>query len=103
VRDWAPSDPHITGFACRRFGELAARLGAGRLRQGDTLDLAVGLEVLVRTGDEVAPGAPAVRVHARTDQDAEAVLAELPSVVHTGPEPVAEVPLVLARVGLAKH
>ena len=103
VRDWSPDDPHVTGFACRRFGELAARLGAGRLRQGDTLDLAVGLEVLVRTGDEVAPGAAAVRVHARTDEDAEAVLAELPSVVHTGGEPVSEVPLVLARVGLAER
>jgi pyrimidine-nucleoside phosphorylase len=100
VRDWMPEQPHVTGFACRRLGELAARLGAGRQRQGDTLDLAVGLQVLVRTGDELDGSTPAVRVHARTEADAEAVLAELAAVVRTGAEPAPAMPLVLARVGL---
>ena len=50
---WVPEEGSVQGFACRRLGELAGRLGAGRLRQGDTLDLAVGLEVHVRTGDRV--------------------------------------------------
>jgi pyrimidine-nucleoside phosphorylase len=100
VREWSPDAPGITGFACRRLGELAARLGAGRQRQGDTLDLAVGLEVLVRTGDTLADGAPAVRVHARTEADADAVLAELPAVVHAAETPAEPVPLVHARVGL---
>jgi pyrimidine-nucleoside phosphorylase len=100
VQAWSPDAPYVTGFACRRLGELAARLGAGRQRQGDTLDLAVGLEVLVRTGDEVAEGQPAVRVHARSDADAQAVLTELPEAVHTAAEPVAPVELVVARVGL---
>jgi hypothetical protein len=48
----------VAGFACRRVGELAGRLGAGRQRQGDPVDPAVGLEVLVRTGDELDGSAP---------------------------------------------
>jgi pyrimidine-nucleoside phosphorylase len=97
---WVPDAGAVQGFACRRLGELAGRLGAGRQRQGDTLDLAVGLEVHVRTGDEVDGSSPAVTVHARTDADAEAVLAELPEAVHIGPGPVDAVELVQARVGL---
>jgi thymidine phosphorylase len=100
VEDWTPGAGSVTGFACRRVGELAGLLGAGRLRQGDAVDPAVGLEVLVRTGDVLEDGRPAVRVHARTADDAERILRELPEVVHVGPDEAAEVPLVRARVGL---
>jgi pyrimidine-nucleoside phosphorylase len=99
VEEWTPGAGSVTGFACRRVGELAGLLGAGRLRQGDAVDPAVGLEVLVRTGDLLADGQAAVRVHARAADDAERVLRELPEVVHVGPAEVAEVPLVHARVG----
>ncbi len=99
-REWCAPAGTVTGFACQRLGELAARLGAGRQRQGDSLDLAVGLEVLVRTGQVCDGGQPAVRVHARCEQDAEQVLAELPEVVHVGSAPVDPPPLVQARIGL---
>jgi pyrimidine-nucleoside phosphorylase len=99
---WVPEAGTVQGFSCRRLGELAARLGAGRQRQGDTLDLAVGLEVLVRTGDEVDGQQPAVVVHARTEEDARDVVAELAGVVHVvAAEATPAVELVHARVGLA--
>lgn len=97
---WIPGAGTVAGFSCRRLGELAARLGAGRQRQGDTLDLAVGLEVVVRTGDAVDGTQPAVLVHARTDEDARAVLAELPDVVRVTQGDAPPVELVQARVGL---
>lgn len=97
---WVPAAGDVQGFSCRRLGELAARLGAGRQRQGDTLDLAVGLEVLVRTGDRLDGDEPAVLVHARTDDDARSVVAELDQVVHVSPEPAVTIELVQARVGL---
>jgi pyrimidine-nucleoside phosphorylase len=99
VEDWAPGAGSVTGFACRRVGELAGLLGAGRLRQGDAVDPAVGLEVLVRTGDVLEDGQPAVRVHARSVDDVAQVMRELPEVVHVGQDEVAEVPLVRARIG----
>ena len=99
VVDWTPSPGVVQGFSCRRLGELAGTLGAGRQRQGDAIDPAVGLEVLVRTGDAVGDG-PAVRVHARSPEDARRVLDELPEVVQVGPERVAAREVLLARVGL---
>jgi pyrimidine-nucleoside phosphorylase len=98
---WRPGAGAIHGFDCRRLGELAARLGAGRLRQGDELDLAVGLEVHVHTGDVLDDDTVAVTVHARSDDDASGVLAELERAVHVGPGSVDPVELVLARVGVA--
>ena len=100
VEEWRPGAGYVTVTGCRRLGELAGRLGAGRRRAGDTLDLAVGLELLVRTGDELADDTVAVRVHARTADAAAAVLAELPTVVAVGEQPVAARELVHGRVGL---
>jgi pyrimidine-nucleoside phosphorylase len=100
VQDWTPGAGVVAGFACRRVGELAGLLGAGRQRQGDAVDPAVGLDVLVRTGDTLTEDQPAVRIHARSQEDADRVLRELPAVVHLGDEPVAPVPLIRARIGL---
>ncbi len=100
VRDWIPAAGTVQGFACQRLGELATTLGAGRLRQGDELDLAVGLEVFARTGDRLDGEMPAVRILARSEQDADRVIAELPRVVEVGDAPVAPVELVRARVGV---
>jgi pyrimidine-nucleoside phosphorylase len=100
VASWSPGAGTVSGFACRRLGELAGLLGAGRQRQGDAVDPAVGLEVLVRTGDRLEAGATAVRIHARSQDDVERVLRELPDVVRVGAGEVAPVPLVQGRVGL---
>lgn len=99
VVDWVPPGGTVRGFACRRLGELAGSLGAGRRRRDDVIDPAVGLEVLVRRGDAVGDGA-AVRVHAARAADAERVLAELSDVVDIGPGPFEPAPTVHARIGL---
>ncbi len=100
VVPWRPGAGHVRVTGCRRLGELAGRLGAGRRRAGDRLDLGVGLEVLVHSGDVIDADTVAVRIHARTEADADAVLAELPEVVAVGDEPVDAPPLVHGRVGL---
>jgi pyrimidine-nucleoside phosphorylase len=101
VEAWRPGAGTVQITGCRRLGELAGRLGAGRRRAGDELDLAVGLEVLVRTGDVLDDDTVAVRVHARHREDADAVLAELPSVLAVRDEPIAAPALVAHRVGFA--
>lgn len=99
VVDWVPEPGVVQGFSCRRLGELAGSLGAGRQRRDDVIDPAVGLEVLVRTGDPVGTGT-AVRVHAADASDAARVLGELPAVVRVGPGPVTPPDAVRARIGL---
>jgi pyrimidine-nucleoside phosphorylase len=103
VVPWAPEAGVVQRFGCRRLGELAAALGAGRQRQDDVLDLSVGLEVLVRIGDEVDGAAPAARIHARTEADAERIAAQLAEVIVVGDDQVTPPPLVHARVGLASR
>jgi pyrimidine-nucleoside phosphorylase len=95
---WTPPVGIVGAIACRRLGELAGHLGAGRTRQGEDIDPAVGLEVLVRVGQEVG-AAPAVLVHARRPADAEAVIAALPGVIAVGSGRADGPPLVHERVG----
>ena len=59
------------------IGHAAARLGAGRLRKGDEIDLAVGIHVLVRIGDEVDDDTLVAEVLANDDDAAEAAEREL--------------------------
>jgi len=51
------------------IGHAAARVGAGRLRKGDEIDLAVGLQFLAEIGDEADPDT-VVAVVLANDQDA---------------------------------
>ncbi len=100
VATWSPTEGVVTGVACRRLGELAGSLGAGRARQGEDVDPAVGIELLVRVGDSVGPDRAAARVHARTADDAARALAALPGLVAVGDEARTAPDLVLARIGL---
>jgi thymidine phosphorylase len=100
VLTWTPPEGLVTSIACRRLGELAGQLGAGRARSGATIDPDVGLEVLVRVGDPVGD-APAVRIHARDEPTGAAVLAALPSTIGVGPQSHESPRLVLRRVGFS--
>jgi pyrimidine-nucleoside phosphorylase len=51
----------------RKVGETAVVLGAGRSKKGDTIDLAVGISVMVKVGDRVGKGQPLFVVHARDE------------------------------------
>ena len=73
----------------RDIAEAALQLGAGRLRKGDPVDPAVGVVVLARVGDRLAPGAPLAEVHARTAAAAEAAEARLREAFRISPEAVA--------------
>ena len=107
-RTWSPPAGTVALIDCRRLGEIAVRLGAGRQRAGDAIDPAVGLDVRVRVGDMVTGDggtreAPAVRIHARDERSAEDAEAALAAAVLTvpGEEGLAHLspPLIHRRVG----
>ncbi|MEX0952254.1 MAG: thymidine phosphorylase [Nitriliruptoraceae bacterium] len=102
VQEWTGRDGTIAAFACRRLGELAGLLGAGRQRRSDPVDPAVGLEVFGRIGDQVDGVAPVVRIHARSEPDARRVAEELDQVVVISDDPVAAPALIVDRVGLER-
>lgn len=99
VRTWKGLDGTVSSIACQRLGELAARLGAGRMRAGDHVDHAVGLVLHPRIGDVVTPEDPVVTIHARSEREADAVEEELAGVIAVTPESVPRRPLLLERIG----
>ncbi len=101
VEDWRPGTGRVAAIACRRLGELAGQLGAGRQRQGDVIDPAVGLELFVRVGDELDQDTTAVRIHARSQDDVDRVAGELPRLVQVTDEGAPAPPLIHDRVGVS--
>lgn len=59
----APRSGYVAGFGALGVGRAALALGAGREKKGDTVNPGVGVEVLVKTGDEVEEGQPVACVY----------------------------------------
>jgi thymidine phosphorylase len=70
---------HVAWFDALGIGRAALLLGAGREKKGDRVDPGAGVEVLVKTGDEVEEGQPVVRLYGsrNTERAAELVLEAL--------------------------
>ncbi len=83
----------------RELGTLIVAMGGGRRLASDTIDPAVGLEILPCVGDQVNGGDVVARIHARTEaqaDDAESVLdATLEAAWRREEEPL---PLIIARL-----
>lgn len=59
------------------IGRVCLALGAGRSRATDDVDPAVGCDYIVKVGSEVSFGDTLLRVHARTENEADEALARL--------------------------
>jgi pyrimidine-nucleoside phosphorylase len=90
-------DGFIAAIETEQLGRVIVELGGGRKRLGDTLDLSVGLEMLVRLGDEVERGQPLVRVFAKP-QAAERVGPDVLSAIAISDNRVDPPPLIVERI-----
>jgi pyrimidine-nucleoside phosphorylase len=86
---------YVQRIATTAIGEAALDLGAGRLRKEDDIDHAVGILCDAKRGDEVGEGDVIARVHARTEESAEAAATEVTAAYRIGPERPDDVPIVL--------
>jgi pyrimidine-nucleoside phosphorylase len=82
----------------RLVAMAALHLGAGRQKKEDSIDHAVGIEVLKSVGEAVAVGEPLLCVHARTEDSLQAVLPSLQQAIEISPQPVEPVSVVLQRL-----
>ena len=71
----APREGWLAAVDAEAIGRAAVALGAGRVRKGDPVDPAVGVEFFPKVGDAISPGDVLARVHAR-DEDAADVAAD---------------------------
>jgi pyrimidine-nucleoside phosphorylase len=60
----APQSGYLKGVDARIVGETSVALGAGRAKKGDPIDLAVGILVHHKVGEELEKGEPLFTVHA---------------------------------------
>jgi pyrimidine-nucleoside phosphorylase len=84
----APASGWIEGFDARAVADAALALGAGRRHKDDSIDPAVGVEVLARIGDRVETGDELARIHARMRAQLEEAMRHLVGAVRISPEPV---------------
>jgi pyrimidine-nucleoside phosphorylase len=86
----------VQSIDSRALAEVALALGAGRRRVEDTIDPAVGVELLKKRGDRVARGDEILLLHARTKKDLPVTRAARAVVI--GSRALAQLPLVHERI-----
>lgn len=95
---------YVVDIEPRGLAEAALRLGAGRLRAEDRVEPSVGLELLVRPGDEVEKGTPLARMHARSATAAQAQAELVRRSFSIGRRPASSVtPLILSTITQRKR
>lgn len=73
----APEGGYVAGMDALSVGQAALALGAGRERKTDAVDHSVGVEVLVKVGQEVEAGQTIARVYgSRRAEEAAALVRE---------------------------
>jgi pyrimidine-nucleoside phosphorylase len=93
----SPQSGFVVAIDTEQLGRAIIELGGGRKQLGDKLDLSVGLEMLVRLGDQVDAGQPLLRVFARTDAAAK-IRDGLLQAITIGDNRVEPPPLIVERI-----
>ncbi|MBI2755561.1 MAG: thymidine phosphorylase [Chloroflexi bacterium] len=95
----APSDGYLARLDALSVARAATLLGAGRERKGDSVDLAVGVELLAKVGDSVGAGEPLAVLHVNDEQRLAEAQAALLSGMRVSPHHVPRPSLILDRIG----
>ncbi len=92
----APKAGHVARFGALGAGRAAVLLGAGREKKEDKIDPGVGIEILVKAGDEVEENQPVARLYGeRNTERAEELVLETLDISDT---PVQRPPVILGSL-----
>jgi len=94
----APVEGVVTAIDTRAVGEIVVALGGGRRKETDRVNPSVGLSEIAALGEDVSPDLPIARVHAATEDAAEAAARALLAAFTIGDEAPPR-PLIHKRVG----
>ena len=94
----ALEDGFVAAIDGEALGHAVVRLGGGRLREGDKLNLSVGLSDLAGLGEEAGAGVPIAMVHAGSDAAAREAVKAVQAAYRIAPIAPDEPPLVLKRI-----
>lgn len=99
LRVAAPRDGYLAACETRALGLAVVELGGGRKRAADAIDHSVGISELLPLGSLVSEGEPIAMVHARTEEDARRIAADVARFYTVADAPAAAAPVVLKRIG----
>ena len=94
----APSDGIVTALDALAIGRVVKRLGGGRERKGDAIDLGVGVLLHAKVGDEVAAGAPLATIHHRDGRGLDEAREDVAGAFELG-DAASPPPLVIGTLG----
>ena len=89
----------VTAIDGQSLGLTVVRLGGGRQREGDKLNLSVGLSDLAGIGEDIGAGDPLCMIHAATEAQADEAVHAIQSAYTMGDTEPPEPSLILRRIG----
>ncbi|PWH11700.1 MAG: thymidine phosphorylase [Anaerolineae bacterium] len=89
----SPETGYLSQIHARLIGEAAVTLGAGRAKKGDSIDHAVGFEILHKVGDRVSKGEPLFVIHANDPEKLAQARQTVLMAHHFSPQSVSPFPL----------
>lgn len=99
----APRRGYLSAVNARLIGETSVLLGAGRVKKGDPIDHAVGIQVFHKVGDWVEAGEELFAVHARERESLEQACRRLPEALAWSDEPVEPLPLFYGTIRVGEQ
>jgi pyrimidine-nucleoside phosphorylase len=94
----APQSGYVSEVQARIVGETSVVLGAGRKKKGDSVDPAVGIEVLVKVGQKIQAGQPLFIIHAHDQATLEEARINLMDAIQIVDEKVEPLPLFYGQI-----
>lgn len=89
------TEGYVSAIDTERLGWAVIELGGGRRKLTDSVDHAVGLEMLVRIGDEVRQDQPWIRILAdNSSSRVDSAVKRISDAITISPMPVAPLPLI---------
>ena len=99
IRDFAAWESGwITALNGEEMGLAVIEMGGGRQVESDVIDPATGLSDVLELGAQVQAGDPILRIHARSEEEADRVGEMLRGAVAIGDSAPKETPLILERI-----
>jgi pyrimidine-nucleoside phosphorylase len=95
----SPHSGYLAKIDARIVGETSVDLGAGRAKKSDSIDHAVGIEVLHKVGDFVEQGQPVFIVHANSHERLTTASDRLLTALAWSESPVEPLPLFYEVIG----
>lgn len=89
----APRSGYVDRVAADKIAIMAMELGAGRAKKGDPIDLAVGVVVHCKVGDQVEAGTPLLTIHANDETKLQTCVTMVEEAITFSDSPVEPLPL----------